>query len=217
MKMNYLRIRTWLPLAILALAILPVLNMKAQERLPPIPPDKMTDAQKKVAAEYKAIHKNDLNGGPYAVFLRLPDTVIPAVELRMHNLNNSALDHKLTEFAILIAARHWTSNYVWNAHGGAASKAGLSADTMAALADGRRPERMSEDEQIVYEFCTELLQNKSVSDVTYDRMLAKFGEPGVVEAASLEGYYGMLCMVMNTARTALPPGAKPQLAPFPKN
>jgi hypothetical protein len=47
-------------------------------------------------------------------------------------------------------------------------------------------------------------------------MLAKFGEAGIVEAASLEGYYTYLSMIMNTARSPLAPSAKPQLTPFPK-
>jgi 4-carboxymuconolactone decarboxylase len=56
-----------------------------------------------------------------------------------------------------------------------------------------------------------------VSDPTYARALAKFGEPGVVEAASLEGYYTFLAMVMNAARSPLAAGAQPALAPFPQH
>jgi 4-carboxymuconolactone decarboxylase len=66
-----------------------------------------------------------------------------------------------------------------------------------------------------YEFCAELLRNKSLSDATYARALARFGEAGV-ELANLEGYYVYLSMVKNTARSPLPAGAKPQLASFPK-
>ena len=80
------------------------------------------------------------------------------------------------------------------------------SDGIAAVADGRRPEQMAEDEEILDDFCTELLHNQSVSDPTYARAAAKFGEPGVVEAASLVGYYTYLAMVMNTARTPFLPG-----------
>jgi 4-carboxymuconolactone decarboxylase len=202
---------------LLILAFLPAINGEAQERLPPIAPEKMTETQKKTVAEYKEIRKTDLTGGPFAVLLRDPDYVIPALEMRLHNLNNSALSRKLTEMAILIAARNWTNNYEWNAHSTLAAQANLSPAIVAAIAQGRRPERMTEEEEILYDFCTELLHNQSVSDPTYVRALAKFGEPGVVEAASLEGYYTFLSMVMNTARTALPEGAKPALTPFPVN
>jgi 4-carboxymuconolactone decarboxylase len=184
--------------------------------MPMIPSDKLTDAQKKAVADYKDIRKVDLTGPPWSVALRVPDLVVPSLQLRLHNLNNSALSPKLTEFAILIAARDWTNNYEWNAHNPLAVKAGLSASIISAVADGRRPSGMAEDEEILYDFCSELLHNKSVSDATYARAVAKFGEPGVVEAASLEGYYTFLSMLMNTARSPMPGSTKPALAAFPK-
>jgi 4-carboxymuconolactone decarboxylase len=195
-------------------AVLPAL--RAQDRLPPIPADQLTEAQKKAAAEYKQLRNADLTGPPWSVILRVPDWVAPATEMRLHVQTHPVLGNKLTELAILIAAREWTNNYEWNAHSAAAARAGLSAEHIAAIADGRRPDGMAEDEQIVYEFCSELLHNKSVSDATFARTRAKFGEPGVVELANIEGYYVYLSMIMNTARTPVPAGAKPQLTAFPK-
>jgi 4-carboxymuconolactone decarboxylase len=188
----------------------------AQDRMPPIAPDKMTDAQKKAVSEYKELRGADLTGPPWSVILRVPDLVVPSLQMRLHNQRNSPIGPKLTEFAILIAARQWTNNYEWNAHAPAAERAGLSQPIIAAVADGRRPDRMADDEAIIYDFCIEVLHNQSVSDPTYARMLAKFGEPGAVEAASLEGYYTYLSMIMNAARSPLAPGTKPALAPFPK-
>jgi len=202
--------------AFLVLALMQSVRVSAQDRLPPIPASQLTDTQKKVAADYKEMRKSDLTGPPWAVMLRVPDWVMPALEMRMHVLNHNVLGNKLTEFAILIAAREWTNNYEWNAHSAAAATAGLSPAIVSALADGRRPEHMAEEEEIVYDFCAELQHNKSVSDPTYARGLAKFGEAGVVELANIEGYYVYLSMVMNTARSPLPAGAKPALAPFPK-
>ena len=196
---------------------LSIVTVKAQDRLPPIPADKQTPAQKKAITDYKELRKTDLTGPPWTVLLRVPDLVVPSLQLRLHNQTaNNPLGPKLTELAILIAAREWTNNFEWNAHANAATTAGLDAAIIAAIADGRRPARMTEDEEILYDFCIELLHNKSVSDPTYARALAKFGEAGVVEAASLEGYYTYLSMVMNTARSPLPANAKPPLTPFPK-
>jgi|SRR5579871_18615 len=201
------------PLLLTALVALPVL---AQDRLPPIPADQQTEAQKKTAAAYKDLRRADLAGPPWSVMQRSPDWVIPALEMRLHVQQHPVLGNKLTEFAILIAAREWTNNYEWNAHSTAANQAGLNPEIRAALAEGRRPDHMAEDEELVYNFCTELLHNKSVSDTTYARTLAKFGEPGVVELANIEGYYVYLSMIMNTARSPLPAGAKPQLSAFPR-
>lgn len=191
-------------------------QLSAQDRMPVIPQEKMTEAQKKAVQDYKELRKQDLAGPPWSVILRVPDLVVPSLELRLHNLNNSALSRKLTELAIMIAARQWTNNYEWNAHSTLAGRAGLSPAILGAVADGRRPEHMADDEELIYDFCTELLHNQSVSDATYARMLAKFGEAGIVEAASLEGYYTYLSMIMNTARSPLAPGIKPALSPFPK-
>jgi 4-carboxymuconolactone decarboxylase len=199
------------------LTLMTALNVQAQDRMPPIPADKQTAAQKKAIADYKDLRKADLTGPPWTVLLRVPDLVVPSLQLRLHNQTSAnPLGAKLTEFAILIAAREWTNNFEWNAHSRAATTAGLNAATIAAIADGSRPQRMAEDEEILYDFCIELLHNKSVSDPTYARALAKFGEAGVVEAASLEGYYTYLSMVMNTARSPLPANTTPALTRFPK-
>jgi 4-carboxymuconolactone decarboxylase len=188
----------------------------AQDRMPPIPADKMTDAQKKAVADYKTIRNTDLTGPPWTVLLRVPDLVVPSLQLRLHNLQNSALSPKLTELAILIAARHWSNSYEFNAHYTLAVKAGLSPDVIAAVADGRRPDRMADDEAILHDFCMEVLNNGSVSDATYEKALAKFGEAGIVEAAGLQGYYSYLAMVMNVARSPSPANATQKLSPFPR-
>jgi 4-carboxymuconolactone decarboxylase len=189
---------------------------RAQERMPPIAADKMTDAQKKAVADYKALRGVDMTGPPWTVLLRVPAHIVPALQIRLHYLNNSALPARLTEFAILIAARRWTNNWEWNAHSTAAAAAGLKPEVVAALAEGRRPDRMADDEAIVYDFSLELQDNQSVSDATYARAVETFGEAGVVEMASIQGYYTYLAMVMSAARVTTPPGIKPALERFPR-
>src|SRR5260221_11264312 len=99
----------------------------AQDRLPPIAVDKQAPAQKKTIADYKDLRKTDLTGPPWTVLLRVPDLVVPSLQLRLHNQTASnPLGAKLTEFAILIAAREWTNNFEWNAHSSAAATAGLN-------------------------------------------------------------------------------------------
>ena len=206
--------------AFLMLALMFVVSLgslAAQDRMPPIPYDKQTPEQKKVSDEYKRLRKMDLTTPPWSVLLRVPDLVIPSLELRIHNQVNSALSPKLTELAILIASRQLSNNFEWSAHVGAAKKAGLGQPIIDAIIAGRRPERMAEDEEIVYDFSTELLRNQSVSDATYARALAKFGEAGVVEAASLEGYYVFLALVMNATRSPVAPGVTPALTAYPHN
>ena len=191
-------------IVLLILSLLQAAHVAAQDRMPMIPADKQTKEQKQAVKDYKDIRKVDLDGPPWSVLLRVPDLVIPSLQLRLHNQFRSVLSPKLTEFAIIIAARNWANHYEWDGHSQAALKAGLSAAIVAAVADRRRPEQMTEDEEMLYDFCTELLQTQAVSDRTYNRGVAKFGEPGVIEAASLVGYYTYLAMIMNAAHTATP-------------
>jgi 4-carboxymuconolactone decarboxylase len=128
----------------------------------------------------------------------------------------SSLPPRLSEFVILLTARRWTQQYEWNAHQPLALKGGLRADVVKAIADGRRADAMAEDEDAVYTLWDEVQRNQSVSDATYARAVAKVGEQGVIDVLGITGYYTMLAMVMNTARTPLPEGAKAGLAPFPR-
>jgi 4-carboxymuconolactone decarboxylase len=187
---------------------------QAQHRMPPIPAEKLSEAQKKAVVEFEAARGT--MGGPWAVILRSPDMVNRARGLSDYLRFNSSLPPRLSEFVILITAREWTQQYEWNAHHTLAMKGGLSPDIAKAVAEGRRPEKMAEDEAALYDFCIELHRNRSVSDATYARALAKFGEKGIVDAIGLSGWYTLVAMVLNTARTPLPAGAAPALTPFPR-
>src|ERR1700728_2093351 len=138
-------------LVVLALALVANVMTHAQERMPPIAPEKMTDAQKKAAQDYKDLRNQTLGGGPWGVILRVPDLMVPSVQFRIHKQKNSALSPKLTAFAILIAARPpprlWTNNSEFVPHSSAAAKDGLSPEIITAIVDGRRPPKMAEDEE----------------------------------------------------------------------
>jgi 4-carboxymuconolactone decarboxylase len=189
--------------------------VSAQDRMPPIAADKLTDAQKKAIEEFRAARNADVTG-PFVPMLRSPEVMSRARAMGDYVRFKSALPPRLSEFVILLTARRWTQQYEWNAHQPLALQAGVSRDVVAAIAEGRRPERLSEEEEILYAFCDELEGNHSVSDATYARAVAKFGEGGVIDAVGITGYYTMLAMVLNTARTPLPDGSRPALAPFPR-
>ena len=208
---------TWRRLAILVLFVLvPSLNTYAQSRMQTIPDDRMTAEQKKAVEEFKVARGQATIPGPWSVLIRVPELLTLGRMWRDHVQNRTALGNKLSELVILITAREWTQQYEWNAHYQAAIKAGVKAEIVQAIAEGRRPDPMADDERAVYDLCTELQRNKSVSDATYARALAKLGEEGIVEAASIQGFYALLAMNMNAARTPLPAGAQPPLALFPR-
>lgn len=192
----------------------PLTEHAAQDRMPPIPVEQMTDAQRKAVAQFEESRGSELFG-PYVALLRSPELMSSAETMGEYLRFRSALPRPLNELAILITARQWTQQLEWNIHYREAMRAGLGPDVAEAIAEGRRPPSMSSDEEIVYEFCTELLRNRCVSDRTYARAVSRFGEHGTIDMVGVVGYYTLLAMVLNTARTPLPPGTPPPLADVP--
>jgi 4-carboxymuconolactone decarboxylase len=74
---------------------------------------------------------------------------------------------------------------------------------------------MAEDEEIAYDMATEILRQKRVSDATYARAVAKFGEQGVIDLLGVVGYYNFLAIVLNAARTPMPDGVPEPLKRYP--
>jgi 4-carboxymuconolactone decarboxylase len=99
----------------------------------------------------------------------------------------SAIGNTLSELMILITAREWTQDYAWSLHYPIAVKAGIRQELADAISDGRRPAAMSPDEEIVYDYASELLKNKQISDATFARAKSRFGARGVVDMSGIVG------------------------------
>jgi 4-carboxymuconolactone decarboxylase len=207
--MNFMRVASctlaWLWISLAA---------TAQERMPPIPADKLTDAQKKAVTELIEGPRKVVPP-PFWPLVRSPQVLSRLQELGLVLRTSDKLGPKLTEFVILMTTRQLRQQYIYLQHARFAEKAALRPDILAAISDGRRPIGMAADEEVVYDFCTELLGNKSVSDETYARAVAKFGEQGVVDMATLSGYYIMVSLVANVDRVPLAKDDAPLLGPFP--
>jgi 4-carboxymuconolactone decarboxylase len=184
------------------------------ERLPGIPPEQWTDAQKKVAAVIAAGPRGEVRG-PFLALLRSPDLAHTVQQVGEYLRFQCPLERRIAEMATLMAARHWTQQYEWQSHYKHAMKAGLNPAIAQAIAEGRRPAGMAADEEALHELLTEVLHNKSVSDATYARAVGAFGEQGVIELIAVAGYYAMLAMILNVARKELPAGQEPMLPWFP--
>ena len=206
----------------LAAALCAAIPAAAQERFPRIAPEQMTPEQRALAAAIQggpraAVPGRDNSiGGPFNVWLRSPGVGDRLQQLGAELRFRTSIPAALNEFAILITAREWSSQYEWHAHHRLALAAGLPASVAADLAAGRRPEGMNDEQRIVYEFCTELHRNRFVSDTTFAAAKARFGEQGVVDLIAVSGYYVAVAMTLNTARVGLPDGVPPPLPDLPR-
>jgi 4-carboxymuconolactone decarboxylase len=179
----------------------------AQERLPAIPPASYSAEQKQAAADFEAARKVPVFG-PFEPLMHSPQVMNQARAMGDYLRYKPAIGTTLSELAILVTAREWTQDYEWYVHHPIALKAGIRAEIAEAIADGRRPEGMSDDEDIVYEFSTELLRTKRVSDRTFARAEKRFGKQGVVDLAAISGYYTLLAMELNVAQYPIPKDGK---------
>ena len=186
-----------------------------EARLPPLAREAMNDAQRAAADELIAGPRKAVKG-PFIALLRSPDLLARLQKVGDYLRFGSALPVRVSEFATLVVSRTWTQQFEWAIHVPLALKAGTSAETIAALAEGRQPPSMSDDEAAVHAFCSELLAHHGVSDTSYGAVLERFGEQGVVDLAALVGYFVQMSMVLNVARTPAEPdnGVAP-LPPLP--
>ncbi len=198
----------------MTLAALTCLATQAQTRLPTIPPAAYTPEQKQASVDFEAARKVPVFG-PFEPLMHSPQVMTLARSMGDYLRYKSVIGTTLSELAILVTAREWTQDYEWYVHAPIALKNGIKQTTVDAIADGRRPVGMSEDEEIVYDFCIELHQNKRVSDATFARAEKRFGKAGVVDLNAINGYYTLLAMQLNMAQYELPAGGK-KLERFPK-
>lgn len=186
----------------------------AQGRLPTIPPEQYTPEQKQAVQDFETARKAALRG-PFQPLLHSPQVMTLMRSTGDYLRYKSAIGTTLSELVILVVAREWTQDYEWMVHQPIAVEVGIKASITDAIAQGRRPQGMSDDEEIVYDFSTELHKNKHVSDHTFARAEKRFGKQGVVDLTAINAYYTSLAMQMNAAEYQVPKDAK-RLQRFPR-
>jgi 4-carboxymuconolactone decarboxylase len=181
------------------------------DRMPPLAPERMNDAQRKAAAELAAGPRKGVFG-PFIPLLRSPELMDRLQRVGEYLRFGNTNPPRLTELAMLITARHVTNQFEWAVHHPLAIKAGVAPATVEAIRAGRRPEAMPDDEALVHDFCRELLATHHVADATYERAWASFGEQAVVDLVGTVGYFLAICLVMNVAGTPAPDNGVAPLA-----
>ena len=184
------------------------------DRFKPLTYAELTPGQKTMVEHLFAGERGGM-GGPFNVTLRSPEMGDLAQKLGAELRFHSALTAKQRELAIILTARDWTAQYEWYAHARLALQAGIGKDVVDAIAAGKRPASLGGDELPVYNFVTELLKTRRVSDAVFNAARAKLGEKGVVDLTGLVTYYGFVSAMLNIDRYPLPEGAKPELRPLP--
>jgi 4-carboxymuconolactone decarboxylase len=204
-----------LPFLLLVIAVAqepakPKLNLRG-DRFPGLTYEELTPAQKVIADRALA------GRGPIGIFnitLRSPE-LSDAMRGIAGSRTAPVLSTKQNELAILLTGRFWTTQFEFSVHHRAATQAGLSEQTIASIIDGKRPTALQPDEVPVYNFVTELLNTKQMTDATFQAAREKLGEKGIVDILGLVGFYQTVSLMMNVDRFPLTSAQKPELQPLP--
>lgn len=175
-----------------------------QDRLPPIPESQWTEEQRRHAQPIIDGPRGALIS-PFVPLLRSPELMDHAQRMGEYLRYRNSLGLRLSELAILVTARAWSQAVEWAIHAPIAEREGVARSTVESIARGERPQGMPQDEAALWDFCTELQRDKAVCDATWQRAIELFGERGTMDLVGITGYYTLLSMVMNAARTPAPP------------
>jgi 4-carboxymuconolactone decarboxylase len=190
-------------------------NAQAEERFSELHLDQLSaDQQKMVTMLATPPRNSQINSGPFNAYARSPALGVLLLQVSDFVRFNSSLPPRLSEFAIMIAARQWSQLYEWRAHYPLAIKGGLNRQILVDLGAGNKPQSMKEDEAALYDFCTEMYRNKNVSDASFNAALAKFGERGIMDLIGIIGYYDLVSMALIVQQTTGNPGDEPPLVPL---
>ena len=206
--------------ALAAAAFALSLAAAAQERYPALNPDQLSPEQKAYVENLQKPPRNNttaLKNPPFKVYMRSPELAGKLEAVSDYVRWGTGLQPRLTELAIMITARQWSSQWIWRGHYRAAVRGGLDPSVGADIAAGKRPEKMKEDETILYNYAMEMYRDKAVSDATYAAAVKQFGEKGLIDLVATMGYYDTVAMTLITAKAVAPKEDDvPQLAALPK-
>ena len=192
----------------------------AQERYPELKMDQLTPAQKAYVENLQKPPRNNttaLKNPPFKVYMRSPELATKLEAVSDFVRWGTGQPPRLTELAIMITARQWSSQWIWRGHYRAAVKGGLDASVGADIAAGKQPTKMKDDETALYNYATEMYRDKAVSDATYAAAVKAFGEKGLIDLVATMGYYDMVAMTLITAKAVAPKEDDvPQLAALAK-
>ena len=180
-------------------------------RLSPPDPAAYSPEQRRVAADIAAGPRGVV-AGPLAVWLQRPDLADRAQALGAYCRYGSLLAKRLSELAILVTARIWSSEYEWMAHKQHALDAGLDPAAIEAIRTHAPPTLADPEEQAVYDVATVLNRTRGLDDALYARARDVLGEGRLVDLIGVLGYYTLISMTINAFGVERTDGRPPELS-----
>lgn len=186
------------------------MDRDAPPRLRDLPEDERSPEQRAVLEEAAAGLRGRVPA-PMRAWIASPELARRAQSLGEFLRYRTALGPRLSELAILVTARLWTSQYEWHVHARAAREAGLEESVIEAIRLGRRPEFPDEAARIVHDAARAIHRERGLGDAAYAEARDVLGERGLAELVGLLGYYTLVSMTLNVYAIGVPDGVDDSL------
>ena len=177
-------------------------------RLPSITVDDLDADQKAALGQLQSVLSLNGLGGPFSVWLRMPEIGPKIIELFVTHRNRGKLEKQLFELMTLVVIRHWSAQFAWWAHSRRSKELGIAPDVIDAIAHRQAPTITREDEKLVFDVTTEIMTKQKLSDATYARAKALLGEGVLIELIFAIGFYNMVGITLSTFEIPTPDGSK---------
>src|SRR5438270_11490512 len=149
-------------------------------RLKLLSPDEMSSEQRSAYDEAIAA-KRGRPPPPMMAWLKSPEMAKHATRLGAFLRFDTLFPAKVSEIAILVTARHWTSHYEWYAHKRLALQGGMDPKIIEDIRHRRTPHFDDPKRQMIYDVAKSLHEVHGLSNALYDEAVKMLGERGLVE------------------------------------
>ena len=183
--------------------------MRAGERRLPVLDETTMTAEQRRVYDLIASGPRAAVVGPLRVWLTSPAMAERAQALGQYVRYDSVLPQHLSELAILVTARIWSSGFEWSHHAPIAREAGVPPGAVDAIGRGERAEFEDPQMAAVFAYVVELQRDRGVTASAHAAALKALGEQGVVDLVAICGYYGFISMTINAF--GVPDGDGPKL------
>jgi len=174
-------------------------------RIPAVTPNQFSAHEQVIVDRFLGARGKFPHEGPYSTMLHVPEVALHVDTLRRFLRDEASLPQKLQELVMITVAREMDCAYIWHAHSAAARAIGVRGDIIDNLREKRALTGLAADEQAVVDYTLELLRHRKVSQSTFDRASACFGQRGTVVLTNLIACYAVLAYNMNAFEVKAPP------------
>ena len=173
-------------------------------RIPVATRDDVPEGEKSAYDEFMKSRGSRPIAGPYALLLHMPEVAQRLEALRTYIRGEASVPQKLQELVMITVAREMDCAFIWYAHAAVARQAGIRDDIVDHIREKKPLTNLDPDELTVVSFTRELLQNRKVSQPTFEAAMTRFGRRGMITLTNLVACYAVLAYNMNTYELEAP-------------